>query len=296
MSKIKMKKYLDGFQQAVLVVPSVLLICVFVLYPFIMGVFYSFTNWNNTPIFNWVGFENYMRLFKDTTFVAAIKNTLLYGVAVPVLLIPVGLTFASMLNAKSLKLRGILRTMIYLPGTLALLIVSLTFRTILWYEGILDQIWLLLGNDKAINIMSSAPLSQVIVIIVIFWAGLGGNVVFFLAGLQGIPEEVNEAAMVDGANALQRFFRITLPMLRPTIMIVTFIAMNGALKMFDLPFLMTKGGPGTATISVAMLIYQQAFTFNTAGYATTTGIILLIVVAILAVLQMKVTGGREDAV
>lgn len=289
------KKVLYRIQDYVFLLPTMLLIVVFVLYPFITGVIYSFSDWNGMIVTRWVGFENYIRLFQDTNFRAAIQNTLMYGIVVTLIILPLGMLFACVLNARTLRMRGVLRTAIYLPVTISLLVVANVFNVILAFDGIVDQIWMMLGNEKGLNLMSSITGMRVAMICIMIWHGMGSCVVFLLAGLQGIPQELHEAAMVDGANAVTSFFRITLPLMRPTIMIVTFITMNNLLKTFDLPFKLSQGGPGTATISVAMLIYKQAFTFNTAGYATTTGIILLIVVSILAVLQMRVTGGKEDA-
>jgi ABC-type sugar transport system permease subunit len=162
------------------------------------------------------------------------------------------------------------------------------------FDGLLDQIWQLLGHAKGLNVMASGLSMRFAMIVIMAWYSFGSCVVFLLAGLQGIPKELFEAAYVDGANGVTCFFRITLPLMRPTIMIVTFICMNGMLKTFDLPFKMTMGGPGNATISIALLIYNQAFKNMTVGYATTTGVILLILVAIIAYFQMKITGGRED--
>jgi len=288
------KKYLYNLQSFIFLLPTLILLGTFVLYPFVVGLIYSFTDWNGMYITRWVGLENYVRLFKDMTFRAAVSNTLKYGIFVTLIELPVGIIFAAILNSKSLKLRGIIRTAVYLPATLGLLIVANVFNVILAYDSVVDQIWRMLGNEEALNVMGSIPLMQTAMIFIMFWHGLGSCIVFLLAGMQGIPEELHEAALVDGAGPLQHFFRITLPLLRPTITVVTFITMNGLLKTFDLPFKLSQGGPGTATISVAMLIYKQAFTFNTVGYATTTGIILLIVVSILAFLQIKFTSGKED--
>jgi ABC-type sugar transport system permease subunit len=290
-----LKKKKNGeFQNFFFLAPTAVLLLVFVFYPFIVGMIYSFSDWNGIFITKWIGFDNYIRLFKDITFQSALQNTLLYGIIVPAVVIPLGLFLANILNAKSLRFNGFFRTIIYLPATLSLLIVANLFNIILVYEGIIDQIWILLGNEKGLNVMSSVLFMRAAMIIIMIWYSLGSCVIFLLAGLQGIPKELFEAAYVDGANSIKCFFRITLPMMRPTMMVVTFITMNGMLKTFDLPYKLTQGGPGTATISIAQLIYRQAFVNNTAGYATTTGIILLIIVSILAYLQMRITGGRED--
>jgi len=288
------RKTLDNFQKFLFLAPTLVLIFTFVIYPFISGAIYSFTDWNGMYVTKWTGIDNYKRLFQDANFRSAIKNTLMYGVFVSLVQLPVGMLIASILNSRTLKLRGILRTAIYLPTTLSLLIVANVFNVIIVYDGAIDSIWMLLGNERGLNVMASISKMRITMMFVMFWSGLGSSTVFLLAGLQGIPAEIHEAAMVDGASVKTKFFRITLPLMRPTITIVAFITINNLLKTFDLPFKLTQGGPGTATLSVAMLIYQQAFTFNTAGYATTTGIILLIVVSAVAFAQIKLTSGKED--
>jgi ABC-type sugar transport system permease subunit len=259
-----------------------------------MGIVYSFSDWNGMFISKWIGVANYIRLFQDINFRASLQNTLMYGILVPLVVLPLGMLLANILNSRLLQLNNVFRTIVYLPVTISLIIVANLFNVILVFDGIVDQIWKLLGNEKGLNVMASVPYMRTALIIIMIWCSLGGCVVFLLAGLQGIPTELFEAAYVDGANSMDCFFKITLPMMRPTIMIVTFITMNGMLKTFDLPFKMTQGGPGNATISIALLIYNQAFKNMTVGYATTTGIILLIMVSILAYLQMRIMGGRED--
>lgn len=278
----------------VFLLPTAFFLSVFVFYPFLVGFFYSFSDWNGLYITGWVGLANYVRLAQDIMVRAAIKNTLMYGTTVPFVLLPLGMLLANILHSRTLKLNGIFRTVIYLPATISLLIVANLFNIILVYDGILDQLWMLLGNEKGLNVMASVPSMRIAMLLIMMWCGLGTCVIFMLAGLQGIPKEIFEAAYVDGANSINCFYRITLPMMRPTIMVVTFIMMNGMLKTFDLPYKLTMGGPGNATISIALLIYNQAFKNFTLGYATTTGIFLLVLVSALAYLQMRITGGRED--
>ena len=284
----------SGFSDFLFLLPTTVLLAVFVFYPFIFGIIYSFSDWNGIYMTKWVGFANYARLFQDSNFKAALQNTLMYGTIIPLVLLPLGMLLANILNSRSLKFNGLFRTVIYLPVTISLLIVANVFNIMLVYDGVIDQIWLLAGNEKRLNVMASIPYMRVALMLTMMWSSLGSCVVFLLAGLQGIPKEIFEAAYVDGANATNCFFRITLPMLRPAVMIVTFITMNGMLRAFDLPFLLSNGGPGNATISVAMLIYNQAFRHLTLGLATTTGVIFLIIVSALAYLQMRITGGRED--
>jgi ABC-type sugar transport system permease subunit len=288
-------KHGDGLTDFLFLLPTGLLLSVFVFYPFIVGFVYSFSDWNGLFVSNWIGFGNYRRIFNDMTVRAAFQNTLMYGFCVPVVVLPVGMLLANILNSRRLlKGGGIFRTIVYLPATVSLVIVANIFNIILVYEGAVDQLWMFLGNSAGLNVMASGAYMRIAMIAIMIWCGLGGCVVFLLAGLQGIPKELFEAAYADGANATQCFFKITLPLMRPTVMIVMFILMNSMLKTFDLPYKMSQGGPGNATVSIGLLIYNQIFKYTTVGYATTTGLILLIVVSILAYLQMRITGGRED--
>ena len=152
---------LSGFSDFLFLLPTFFLLSVFVFYPFIVGVVYSFSDWNGIFITKWTGFANYIRLAQDLTVRTAVQNTLMYGIVVPLVLLPLGLLLANILHSRVLKLNGIFRTVIYLPVTISLLIVANLFNIILTYDGLLDQIWQTMGHEKGLNVMASVPYMQV---------------------------------------------------------------------------------------------------------------------------------------
>ena len=273
-------------------IPALFFFSVFVIFPFLQSIYYSFTDWDgiSKPLF--IGLKNFYRLFSDNSFIEAIKNTLIFCITSLLIGNPLSLLLALFLNRK-IRGIGILRTIFYLPAVISLMVVSLTWSIILNYDGVINYFLKTIGLGGLMqDWISNIGTSLASLIFIMMWGGIGVGAVYYLAGLQSIPQEINESAAVDGATGWSKFKFITLPLLMPSITIVTFLNLVGSLKTFDLPFIMTNGGGGT-TSTIALKVYQFAFANNNFGYSTAGGLILFIFVSLVSFLQVKYTRSRE---
>ena len=251
--------------------PAAILICVMNFYPMVQALILSFqTGIGNNLKFG--GLSNYARLLKDPVFTTALVNNFVYLIIqVPIMLI-LALILASVLNMKDLKGKGIFRTAIFLPCCTSLVSYAIIFKTLFSYDGYVNTVLMNLA---------------------LIWRWTGYNMVFYLAGLQNIDDSLYEAAKIDGANAIQSFFKITVPMLKPTILLTTIMSTNGTLQLFDESVNLTGGGPANSTLTMSHYIYKASFEYNPQfGYAAAMSYVIFILVAILAFVQMKVGDKR----
>lgn len=271
--------------------PAVLLICWMSFYPMIQAFILSMQTGLGMNM-KFGGFSNYARILKDPSFKQTLFNTFFYLIIqVPIMLV-LGLALASMLNNKDLKFKGFFRTCIFLPCATSLVSYSMIFRSLFANDGFINTI---LRNIGASPVMwfSNAWTARIVIIIALVWRWTGYNMVFYLSGLQNIEYSVYEAAKIDGASPLQTFFKITVPLLKPTILLTTITSTNGTLQLFDESLNLTNGGPGKSTMTMSHYIYNTSFVQSpNFGYAAAMSIIILIMVAILAVIQMKVGDER----
>lgn len=275
------------------ILPLFLVMFVFILYPFISSLYYSLTQWDGVskPVF--IGFDNYARLLDSQSFKNALNHTLFYTVATLLITNPLSMGLALLLNTR-LKGRVILRTVFYLPAVMSLVVVSYLWSVILSYDGIFNRLLIMLGlENQTLDWLGNMDKTPWAIYFVLFWTALGSGMVFYLAGLQAIPKELYESAAIDGVKKWSKFWHITFPMLMPSITVVTFFGLAGTLKMFDLPFIMTSGGPGDSTTTLAMMVYNQAFRDSTFGYATASGIVMFLLIIVASVIQLKLTRSRE---
>lgn len=271
--------------------PAVLLICWMSFYPMIQAFILSMQTGLGMNM-KFGGFSNYARILKDPSFKQTLFNTFFYLIIqVPIMLV-LALALASMLNNKDLKFKGFFRTCIFLPCATSLVSYSMIFRSLFANDGFINTI---LRNIGASPVMwfSNAWTARIVIIIALVWRWTGYNMVFYLSGLQNIEYSVYEAAKIDGASPLQTFFKITVPLLKPTILLTTITSTNGTLQLFDESLNLTNGGPGKSTMTMSHYIYNTSFVQSpNFGYAAAMSIIILIMVAILAVIQMKVGDER----
>ncbi len=241
------------------------------------------------------GISNYVRMFQDAVFVQSIKNTFFYLIIqVPVMLV-FALILASILNNKHLRFKGLFRTMIFLPCATSLVAYAVIFRSLFANNGIINLLLVNLGIlDQPYSFLTHTWSARFVIIIALLWRWTGYNMVFYLSGLQNIEYSVYEAAKIDGASAVQTFFRITVPLLKPTILLTAIMSTNGTLQLFDESVNLTDGGPANASITMSHYIYNISFKYvPNFGYAAAMSFLILILVAILAFLQMKV-GDKRD--
>ena len=238
---------------------------------------------------------NYRRLFQDDIFRLTLRNTFIYLVIqVPVMLI-VALVLANLLNSRNLRLKGLFRTAIFLPCAVSLVSYSLVFRTMFATDGFMnDALQAFHIIHSPVNWLGQTNTARAVIILGLLWRWTGYNMVFYLAALQNLDYSTIEAAKIDGANAFQTFWRVTVPQLRPMILLTAIMSTNGTLQLFDESWNLTQGGPANTSMSMAHYIYELAFHKNpNFGYASALSYAILIMVAFLAAFQMKI-GDRRD--
>lgn len=279
-----------------LCLPFVAVFVVFMAGPILVSFVTSFTDMRVTDIrspfgVSFVGLDNYLDVVRDETFRQAARNTAAYVVFSVPLTIGLGLAVAMGLNEATLRLRNVLRLGYFLPYVTSIVAIAVVWRIILGTDaglvnGLLDSIgvegpgWL---TDKRYALGS--------IILMTTWRGLGLQMIIFLAGLQAIPQELYEAAAVDGANRWHRFRYVTLPSLRPTLLFSVVVASIGLLQFFEEPYVMTQGGPLDSTLSIAYHAYNQ-FSFGNYGYTAAISYVLFVVIAALTFLQFRVLRER----
>ncbi len=274
--------------------PAVALIVIMNFIPMLRSLFLSLKTGIGANM-EWAGLYNYMRMFKDTVFVQALKNNFFYLIIqVPIMLI-LALILASALNRKDLKFKGFFRTAIFLPCATSLVSYAIIFRSLFAVDGFVNTVLIKLGIlNTGYNFLGNAGSAKIIIIIALIWRWTGYNMVFYLSALQNIEYSVYEAAKIDGATPMQTFFKITAPLLKPTILLTTIMSTNGTLQLFDESVNLTNGGPANATITMSHYIYNMSFKYvPNFGYAAAMSYLILILVAVLAFVQMKV-GDKRD--
>lgn len=274
--------------------PAAVLIAIMSFYPMLRALILSFMTGVGSKM-SWAGLYNYTRLFKDNLFLQALKNTFLYLILqVPVMLI-LALILASMLNNKDLRFKGLFRTCIFLPCATSLVAYAIIFRSLFANDGFVNQMLLALHIiDSPISWLTTTSTARFVIVFALLWRWTGYNMVFYLAALQNIDYSVYEAARIDGASPFRIFWQITVPLLKPTILLTAIMSTNGTLQLFDESVNLTKGGPSNTTITMSHYIYDLSFKGSpNFGYASALAFVILILVAILAFLQMKVGDSRE---
>ncbi|MBI9070403.1 MAG: sugar ABC transporter permease [Melioribacteraceae bacterium] len=269
-----------------LVSPYLLHFVLFIAFPVIFSIVLTFHKWNIISPMEFVGVNNYVRLFNDKTFFISIINTLVFLVIHIPLQIIVALFLAEILNQK-LKFQGFFRAAFFLP-----VIVSGVVVTILWQQmygfdtGLLNRMLVSIGLGK-IGWLTDPDVAMVSIAVMATWKNVGLYVVLFLVGLQTVPVHYYEAADIEGATRSQKFFKITLPMINPTIFMVVILSTIGGFSLFIEPYIMTGGGPLNSTISAVLYIYKQGFFYYHMGYAATLGIFFALIIFAVVIIQKK---------
>lgn len=257
--------------------PGLALFVVFVLGPVAVGIYYSFYSWDGFgPLTDFIGLKNYTYAFGQSDFVTAILHTLLLTVLALVIQGPLALSIALLLNRKFFG-RSFMRLVIFAPYVLPPAVTAVMWQLLLQPAGFMDDLFKAVGLGGLVQLWLA---NQHIVLytnfVVLTWQYLGFGIVLLLAGLQGIPVELKEAAAIDGATAWQVTRRVVLPLLGPTIRIWVFITVIGSLQVFDIIWLMTAGGPAGASDSMATYMYRTGFQNQAFGYGTAVSIIMFI--------------------
>ncbi|MFB9275991.1 carbohydrate ABC transporter permease [Cohnella cellulosilytica] len=275
--------------------PAILLFSVFTVIPVFMAFYLSFTNYDVLSRMDWIGLDNYRKLYTDSLLWQTFRNVLFYTVIFVPLNILTSLLIALLLN-KAVRGVKVFRTLNYLP-TLTSAVAAAT----VWLWVLHPEFGLLNGFLSYFGVTGPAWLSETrtamaSVIMVTLWQAVGSNMVIYLAGLQGVPDYLYESAKLDGANAVQRFRYITWPQLRPTTFLVSTMSIIGALQLFDQAFVLTQGGPANATKTPVYLIYQQGFNQLQMGYASAQAFVLALAILIFSLINMRLSKAEEPIV
>lgn len=280
----------------IFLLPATLMIAIMSFYPMIRAFIISLqTGAGANMRFAEPIFSNYQRIMADKVFQQSIVNTFLYLIIqVPIMLV-LAILLAQLLNNKDLKFRGFFRTCVFLPCATSLVSYSLIFRSMFATDGLINSILIKLGIlSTGYNFLGNSTSAKIVIILALIWRWTGYNMVFYLAGLQNIDYSVYEASYIDGATPFQQFLKITVPLLKPTILLTAIMSTSGTLQLFDESVNLTAGGPGKSTMTLAHYIYNISFVetpkFN---YAAALSVFILVSVAILSAIQMKV-GDKRD--
>lgn len=281
-------RYLSAY---LMLLPAIILLIIFVAVPVGLGFYLSFHRWDgfNDPVF--IGVNNYIKLFqRDKIFAKAISNTIIFAISVVSIKNILGLVLGLLVNQ---KIRGIIffRTALFLPVTLSFVVIGLLWSWIFNPSfGLLNAGLELVGLDGLIRPwLSDTSTALGAIITVDIWKWTGFHMVLYLAGLQAIPRDLYEVAIIDGASAWQRLIRITLPLLAPVTFINVLLSLSGAfVRNFDLVYVMTDGGPNNATEVVLTHIVTQAFKFGKLGYASAMGFVLFAIVSAIGAVYVRI--------
>lgn len=281
----------------VFVAPALAVYAIVVLYPSIAGVVYAFTDWSGIGSFSFVGLDNFRTLLHDDRALASVTNTLLLTVAIVVVQNGVGLLMALGVHT-DIKAKALVRVIFFAPAVVSPVMVAFLWKYVYnpdphaGLNGILGAVglgglrqdWL---GDPSLALWSVAAM--------VVWQYAGYSMVIFLAGLQGVPAELHEAARIDGAGAWQRFRYVTWPLLAPALTVNLMLSTIGGLKLFDQVYAATDGGPGTSSETLSTVLYKEAFVYGKYGYSTAVALVLALFVAAVSLVQLHYLRSREVA-
>lgn len=285
---MRKKSFVSQYWAYLFVLVPLALQLIFFYLPMLQGFFYSLTDWTGlTSNYNMVGFSNYRNILGDQKFLKSISFTLIFTAGLIFGEVILGIFIARLLNGK-LKGVGFFRTAYFFPAVLSTVTLGLIFKQVFNYGlpqigEMLNITWLqsnLIADEKTVVFG---------VLFVALWQGIAMPVIIFLSGLQSIPNEILEAAEIDGANKRQIFKSIELPYLLPSLSMVFIMALKSGLTAFDLIYALTGGGPSDKTTSLGLLVYNYAFKSNQYGYANAIAVVLFIIIGIISIIQIRVS-------
>ena len=276
--------------------PALILLFVFLILPSLMAIYYSFTDYYLlTPDKkDFIGLENFIAVFKDKLFIKSLKNILIFVICVIPIQVGTALGLALLIN-KERRGNIFFKIAYFSPVVLSLVVISVLWLYLLNpSEGLINQILTLVGIDPQ-PFLSSPKQAIYVIVLVSAWQGAGTQMLIFLAGLKNIPNEVYEAGKIDGVNKWQNFIHITLPLLKPTTILIMITTLIAAFKLIIQPMVMTQGGPKDSTMTPLYYIYQSGFTDRLIGYASAMMVIFGIFIGIVTFIQNKVSGEDDNS-
>lgn len=285
------KKY--GITDWLFLLPAAILICFMSFRPIFQAFIISLKSGIGNNM-EFAGEYNYLRMLLDKTLHTAIMNTLVYMLQVPIML-GLALWLATLLNEKGLRFKGLFRILLFVPCATASVSYSLIFRIMFAADGMINTFLVKSGIlQTGYNFFGHPWSARMIILLALIWRWTGYNMVFLLAALQNIDEGIYESAILDGASRLQIFTKITIPLIKPTLILLMIMTVNGTIQLYDESVNLTGGGPANTTLSISHYIYNLSFQYTpNFGYSTAISFVIFVVVAILSLIQMKV-GDKRD--
>ena len=275
--------------------PGIVLYAVVVLVPVGQGVWLSFFNWNGVTTATWAGLSNYTGFLRDPALRAAVEHTLYFIVFFSLLPIVLGLLSAVLSSYKGVRGAGIFRAVIFMPQVITPAVIAVVWQRIYEPDGPVNDLLRVVGLDGlARGWLGDFTWALPALGLAGTWAAFGLCMVMFVSGMQAIPQELFEAVRVDGAGPVREFFTVTLPNLRGPMAVVLALTMIGAIRLFDLVWLTTKGGPGISTITPTVVLYERAFANPSVGSAAAIGVVMTVVSLLIVLVIVKVAEGKAE--
>ena len=283
-----------------LLLPAVAVMLLFVYVPVVENIYYSLFRWSSIdPSMKFVGFANYLRIFSDKIIPIALRNNVLYALISVVFQVGLSLVLAAILESKIIRPRwgATFRNTLFLPSVLAVTVVGLTWQLIFSpNSGLLNQVLRGIGLDSLTHAWLGEESTAIFSIIgVSQWQWVGYCMILFIVAIQAIPEELYEAARIDGASGIQQFFNITVPMVRETILVLTTITIIGGFKVFDIVWVMTAGGPNNSSNTLGGYLYRVGFRNDEMGYASALATLLFLITFALTFIQLRIGRAGKEA-
>jgi putative chitobiose transport system permease protein len=284
------KKILPTLTPYLFLLPALIILGIAVFYPAFQAFSLSFTQYDLdlTQAPQWVGLKNFQRLAQDQVFWQTLTNSFCYLIGVVPVLVMAPLALAILVNQ---KLRGMafFRMAYYTPVIISMVVAGIAWKALYANDGILNQLLKMIGFSEGIPWLTSPQLALWSVMVVTIWKGLGYYMVIYLAGLQGIPAELYEAAAIDGSDGWQKHWDITLPLMRPYLLLVAVISSISAMKVFEEVYIMTQGGPLNHSKTVVYYVYERAFQDLEINYSSAIGLVLFIFILILSLINLRIS-------
>ncbi|MEK4060429.1 MULTISPECIES: carbohydrate ABC transporter permease [Paenibacillus] len=276
----------ESFSAWAFMMPGLVFLAIFTFWPILYGIPLALTDYSVIAETRYVGFENFTRAFQDHNFTVSLWNSLVYVLIVPIIQV-ISILMAILVNS---RLPGVkmFRAAYYIPVVTSMVAVALIWSWLLGNNGVVNYLLIQAGIiDGQVSWLSSSSTALYVLMFITMWKGLGYYMMLYLAGLQGIPSDLYEAARVDGAGPLRLVLHVTIPLLRPHILFCTLISIMGAVRVFDEVYILTKGGPGTSTLTSSVYIFQKGLEQFNFGYASALGLIVSVIIGALSILVFR---------
>lgn len=292
----KRRQRIRTFTAYAFIAPAMAFLVIFLFIPLIAAIYLSFTDYDLLNAPNWVSVENYERLFNDPLFWRGLRNSFIYLVVTPILII-LSIALAIVVNRKIIGV-GVFRTIYYIPAVTSVVAVGMIFEFVFAEpSGLINGLFLSLGIiERPINFLTHPDSTLISIMMVTIWRGVGFYMVIFLSALQAVPDELYEAAAIDGANSFQQHMNVTIPGIRPAIIFVAIISSISALKVFEEIYIMTDGSGGLldSALTLMFYLYRQAFINLELGYASAIAVVFSLITLVFSIINLRLLERGDD--